>query len=222
MAFLPDELAYAVAAWVHFEALCKRTSLFSERYLAHPIGQYLIACEGSVVEPEVSHPALAGRRADFAIKNPNHSLRDIFETKFVTAGRDFTQEIFYDPIRLESASPLLSGGSAWLLIAGLGERIKEDVLEEPGPVGPADPPFQAILGPSLGDPPRVVDIQGSVDPSRGCWRAACVKVGLADCPARMLVELLGQAPIDPAIGDDKWTCLVWKISHANPRATFQF
>lgn len=223
MPFLPDELAHAVAAWVHFEALCKRANLFDEAYLAHAIGQYLIACDGDLVETEVPHTTLGGgRRADFGIKNQNNTLRDIIETKFVTAKRNFTQEIFDDLIRLENASTVIVGGSAWLLMVGIGTELKAQILEEPGPAGMLGPTFQEILGSPLGDPPRTVDIQGSVNPIRGQWEAACTKAGIADCPVNLLVELLGQAPIDPAIGEDKWTCLVWRISHANPRMTFHF
>lgn len=127
----PQELAEAVAHWLRFEHLCRRNVLFTERHMAHAIGQYLLVAHDGLVEPEAPHPELERRSIDFAIRTEDRlRFQDVIETKLVTDQRDFREEIYRDMLRLELACPHLDGGAAWLLIAGLGEHLKTTMFAD--------------------------------------------------------------------------------------------
>ena len=242
----PQELAEAVSHWLRFEQLCRRRVLFNERYMAHTIGQYLIGVHADHVRIEVPHPKLSKKRIDFAIcADDDSELVDVIETKLVSANRDFRQEIYDDLVRLELANPYLMGGAAWLLIAGLGVDIKKWVVSDgsdaeaevpvPGPLiegdgfvilsdsNPVEPapaafPFQGILAPFSSDDPITVAVQASAGEVRHSWKKAfesCNNEG----PASFITHLEGRWLFDDAIDDERWNCMVWRISSEEPRVT---
>lgn len=103
------KLAEAVTAWLHFEKLCGREPLFSERYLAHAIGQFLIARYGRRVRSEYEHPVLAPAmkgpgnrpRIDFVVMHEkSEEIELAIETKWVSSSTSLVRDIVRDVVRL--------------------------------------------------------------------------------------------------------------------------
>ncbi len=103
----PRELVEAVGSWLHFEAMCGRTELFSEQYLSYPIGQYLSGKYGDRLRTEFPHPVLSqlrtGRgdkpRLDFAVLDDD-AIRLAVETKWLGPTSSL-ESILRDLVRLE-------------------------------------------------------------------------------------------------------------------------
>ena len=219
---LPQALAEAVAHWLRFEELCGRQVLFSERHMAHAIGQFLLARYGNNVVPECSHPVLPRKLIDFAVHDPNsNNLVDVIETKLVNDKRDFRQEIYNDLVRLELAANHTADTNAWMLIAGWGEHFKQKVVCEPedGQLSPLD----GILHHYKQEEPQVVEIAQSNAPERALWQRSFQDLKLADSgiegPACIRTQLQGRWLFDAAVYDDNWMCMVWQVSSSNPRET---
>lgn len=56
---LASDLPRAVTSWLTFESACNRQELFSEYYLAKPIGEYLQANTVGILKSEYDHPVLS-------------------------------------------------------------------------------------------------------------------------------------------------------------------
>lgn len=125
-------LTEGVGAWLNFEAACDRTALFSERYLAHPIGQILNAVSGGRTLAEYPHPLLAplktsaGRRpeVDFVVVDDQKQVTVAVESKWIGATTPPIEKIFWDLIRLEM---LANQGVECLFVLG-GKRKKLEAL----------------------------------------------------------------------------------------------
>ncbi len=102
-------LTQGVGAWLHFENACGRSELFSEKYMASPIGQILYARSGNRVHAEVKHPVLAklakgpGRRPeiDFAVYDQHPKVSIAVESKWIGSTTPSVKSILWDLIRLE-------------------------------------------------------------------------------------------------------------------------
>ncbi|UUO07891.1 hypothetical protein M4951_06140 [Blastopirellula sp. J2-11] len=223
--------------------------------MAHTIGQYLIGSHGERAGIEVPHPSLPRRKIDFAVyaDEKNLLLDDVIETKLVSSGRDFRQEIYDDLVRLELACSAIHAGGAWLLIAGMGGDIKKWVVsdgsEEVSDSGDtkgkhADDlpikgdgfvilpssesksnkpnqlnyPFKGILAPFSSDDPQAVDVKGAEGESREFWRKSFEKCD-GNGPSSFTTHLQGRWLFDDAIDDERWNCMVWRISSSTPRET---
>ena len=128
------KLVEATASYMRFEQLCHRTELFSESYLAHPIGQFLLARHGSNVRSEWPHPILSegktgpGRRpaVDFAVLAEDRKTPAIaIEAKWLGSANDILEQIVRDIIRLELLVWKYKT-EAYFLLAGT--RRKADAL----------------------------------------------------------------------------------------------
>ncbi len=103
------QLVEATGVWLHFEYLCGRNVLFSESYLAYPIGQYLKARFGDHLYPEYVHPVLASLRSgrgdkpriDFAVIDDTERIKFAVETKWLNTSTSLTEQIIRDLVRLE-------------------------------------------------------------------------------------------------------------------------
>jgi len=102
-------LTQGVGAWLHFENACGRSELFSERYMASPIGQILYARSGNRAHAEVKHPVLEklakgpGRRPeiDFVVYDRHHKVSIAVESKWIGSTTPSIKSILWDLIRLE-------------------------------------------------------------------------------------------------------------------------
>ncbi|KQW65502.1 hypothetical protein ASE17_19365 [Phenylobacterium sp. Root77] len=129
-------LTGGVGAWLNFEAACDRTALFSEKYLAHPIGQILNAASGGRTLAEYQHPVLgplktsAGRRpeVDFVVINEKREVVVAVESKWIGATTPPVDKIFWDLIRLEM---LASQGIRAIFVLGGKRRKLETFFAHP-------------------------------------------------------------------------------------------
>jgi len=102
-------LTQGAGAWLQFEHACDRGGLFSEKYLAHPIGQILSARSGNRAIAEYKHPVLAplakgaGHRpeVDFVVCEPYPRVSIAVESKWIGRTKPSLQSILWDMIRLE-------------------------------------------------------------------------------------------------------------------------
>ncbi|MBX5206838.1 hypothetical protein [Rhizobium sp. NZLR11] len=107
-------LTNGVGAWLNFEAACSRTSLFSEKYMAHPIGQILNAASRGRTVAEFKHRVLAqqmtsrGRRpeVDFVVLDADNQVTLAVESKWIGRTMPSVEKIFWDLIRLEMLANL--------------------------------------------------------------------------------------------------------------------
>lgn len=95
------KLVEAINSWLDFEVMCKREGLFSECYMAYPIGQFLSAYYKHNLTAEYLHPILAplkaGRgdkpRIDFAVIDDNEQLVLAIETKWLSSSQTLVRDI---------------------------------------------------------------------------------------------------------------------------------
>lgn len=121
----PNKIALGLNAWLTFEQMCKRAPIFSESYLAFPIGQLLGARYGGKLVAEHPHPVLApiktGRgdkpRLDFAVLREDGSVDVAIETKWLSSSTTLRRDIIRDLVRLELARESV-GCEAWMILAG--------------------------------------------------------------------------------------------------------
>lgn len=102
-------LAHGVGSWLQFEQACGHSGLFSEKYLAQPIGHILSGRSGNRALAEYTHPVLGsaasgpGRRPaiDFAVCNPYPKVEIGVESKWIGKTQPDVESIVWDIIRLE-------------------------------------------------------------------------------------------------------------------------
>jgi hypothetical protein len=144
---LKSRLVHGLAGWLAFEFRCERGHLFSEYYLAQPIGQLLRESQrqglpGGLpkvsVRAEVDHPVLTvesvpGRRPaiDFVVYSAGSSWEDdvvepllAVETKWAGYSKVTTKALIWDAFRL-AAYHAKTGVPGLLVLAG-----KRDVLAD--------------------------------------------------------------------------------------------
>jgi hypothetical protein len=101
--------AQGVGSWLQYEHACGHSGLFSEKYLAQPVGHILSGRSGNRALAEYTHPVLAeeaggpGRRpaVDFVICNPYPRVQIAVESKWIGITRPDVENIVWDLIRLE-------------------------------------------------------------------------------------------------------------------------
>ena len=102
-------LADGVGSWLQYERACGHSGLFSEKYLAQPVGHILSGRSGNRTLPEYTHSTLAshtrrtGRRPaiDFAVCDPYPSVAIGVESKWIGSTTPSAESIAWDLIRLE-------------------------------------------------------------------------------------------------------------------------
>lgn len=125
-------LAEGTSSWLNYEFQCRRGDLFSEKYLAQPVGQLLTAAfpalTGRRVQAEVNHPVLApaakaGRKPqlDFCIFKGS-TIAVAVECKWSSRGDLDIADIFWDLIRLELVS-YATGADCYFVLAGFRKRL---------------------------------------------------------------------------------------------------
>ncbi len=128
---LPNKIALALNSWLTFEQMCGREPLFSEAYLAYPMGQFLGSEFGSRLVAEFPHPILAplktGRgdkpRIDFAVVRSDGRVEIAIETKWLSSSQTLQRDIIRDLVRLEL---MVSNqdSEAWLVVAGEASKFE--------------------------------------------------------------------------------------------------
>ena len=106
---LGRKLAEGVGGWLQFEFHCHRSEVFSEKYLAAPVGQILSAAFGTHIYAEMNHPYLtnfaegSGRRPqiDFVVCDPYPNIKIAVESKWVGRTGLKLEHVIWDMLRLE-------------------------------------------------------------------------------------------------------------------------
>ena len=114
-----------IGSWLHYEFLCGREELFSEKYLSYPIGQYLRNKFSHDLKVEYPHPLLnrGGRgdkkRIDFAVVEEGEKIKVAIETKWVNgqSTASLISSIIKDIIRLELLSNAYKA-DCFMILAG--------------------------------------------------------------------------------------------------------
>ncbi|MDY3879924.1 MAG: hypothetical protein SOZ39_02140 [Desulfovibrio piger] len=130
---LASDLPRAVTSWLTFESACNRQELFSEYYLAKPIGEYLQANTVGILKSEYDHPVLssydAGRnpQIDFVIlrNGQNSNICFALEVKWIrreTISQTIPR-IYNDILRLRLLVSSISNAQFYFLISGLRDDI---------------------------------------------------------------------------------------------------
>jgi len=102
-------LAHGVGSWLEYEMACGHGGLFSEKYLAQPIGHILSGRSNRRVLAEYRHPILSesmrgpGRRPaiDFVVCDPYPTVKLGVESKWIGKTSVAVDDIVWDLIRLE-------------------------------------------------------------------------------------------------------------------------
>lgn len=127
---LARKLSEGVGAWLQFQYACNNSGLFSEKYLAEPIGRILSSLTNERVMAEYPHPVLAplatgsGRRpaVDFVVCEPYPDVKFAIESKWVGQTKPSVQSIAWDLIRLEQIAHLF-GARCYFLLAGMKRSL---------------------------------------------------------------------------------------------------
>ncbi|MBU0673152.1 MAG: hypothetical protein KJ950_00745 [Proteobacteria bacterium] len=131
-----SEVVDGLAGWLNFEMRAKRDNLFSEAYLANPLGQLLNASFPGRILTEMQHPILAdkmqgpGKRpqVDFVVTG-NYGKWDLaIETKWISKSPTLHQDIIKDVIRLDLLVPTYAREGI-LIVAG-NKRDFSDFFED--------------------------------------------------------------------------------------------
>src|SRR3954470_3048856 len=129
---LARKLAEGVGGWLQLEFHCHRSEVFSEKYLAAPIGQILSAEFGLKAYAEVPHPVLAafakrpGRKPeiDFAVLDPHPTITVAVESKWIGRSSIKAEHLLWDLIRLELLCHHLKAHAIFILGGRRGELDK--------------------------------------------------------------------------------------------------
>lgn len=129
-------LVETIGSWLHFELLCGREELFSERYLSYPIGQFLSNRHGNALRAEYPHPILSEARErrgdkpriDFAVLDSEDNVEVAVETKWLGASTQpvpgtLIPAVIRDILRLELLASHFDT-AAFLIMAGRKRDFK--------------------------------------------------------------------------------------------------
>ncbi|MBK9756753.1 MAG: hypothetical protein IPO88_25285 [Nannocystis sp.] len=119
------QLSEGLSAWLMFGFRCGRGRLFSEYYLAHPIGQ-LLGGHGEHVLAEYPHPVIKSPKGrpiatDFVIMKQDKVPLAI-ESKWAGLGEPQLKDLIWDAFRLEAFCRHTTG-SGLLILAGSTNKI---------------------------------------------------------------------------------------------------
>ncbi len=121
-------IAGGLGGWLAFEFKCGRGYLFSERYLAHAVGQ-LLRGAGEQVRSEVQHPrseVLGGKGRpllmDFEVSNNEGSGVLAVETKWAGTSAVRVEALLWDAVRLAEYHRA-KGAPGVLVLAGIDRKV---------------------------------------------------------------------------------------------------
>lgn len=144
---LARKLAEGTGAWLQYQYACHNSGLFSERFLAEPIGRILSSTTTQHVVAEHPHPVLAplatGRGAkpsvDFVVLDPYPKVRVAVESKWIGKTKPSVRAIMWDLIRLEMIAHA-EGADCFFILGGMKRSLDayfaQDAFAGPKPHAP--------------------------------------------------------------------------------------
>lgn len=226
-------LAQTVYHWLKYQSHCNRSELFCEAYLSQPIGEYCLSLNPECFEAEWPFPKVyqngtrRRRSLDFAVFGPpmvgqQKVMIHAIETKFVTAKRTFTQEVYDDLFRLLWFQPTREPSRCrrWLVVAGYKRNISgNNFLANKVQLGtgrgkPQVHAFRGLLSADLNNHTRKKPIHAARPELRARWVDAAQNFGQKTLPDHITVRLAGRAPSNPRPTEP--SCYVWEIIRPQP------
>lgn len=127
---LARKLAEGTGAWLQYQYACNNSGLFSERFLAEPIGRILSSTTSERVIAEHPHPVLApltktaGAKpsVDFVILDPYPKVKVVVESKWIGKSKPSVKAIIWDLIRLEMIANA-DGADCFFILGGMKRSL---------------------------------------------------------------------------------------------------
>ncbi len=131
----PKSLINAINFWINYERLCKRSVLFSEKYLSVPIGEYLISHYGKSAQIEHYYKYASGSLKnkvrgfliDYVVVE-NKKMKIAIETKWART-KYKAYRIFRDLFRLSIVKHKNPDCKCYFIMAGKKRDLKELINE---------------------------------------------------------------------------------------------
>jgi hypothetical protein len=231
--FSPIHLAQAIVHWLEYQEICGRAELFSEAYMAQPIGEYCLSLSPTHFEPEFVYPAAyqegtrRKRALDFAVlgrnaANTQNVVKHAIETKFVTAKRQFHQEVYDDLYRLAWFQPTREpeGCCRWLVIAGYRKNLDgakflgAKVQLRAGKNQPQIHAFRRLLSTDINNATCTKPVHSADARIRKLWVESATAFGQNELPDSITVRLAGRYPATPR--PTALCCQVWEVQRPQP------
>src|SRR5436853_344047 len=125
-------LSWAVVYWLEYQQLCGHGSLFSESYLAQPIGEFLHLWHNGRALAEYNHPVIVrpgrGRRRQIDYVLLGRNTKEIvaaLEVKWVGDAPLNKQRLIDDLLRLECIASI----NRYFLVVGNSEHIQPNLVD---------------------------------------------------------------------------------------------
>jgi hypothetical protein len=123
-------LSEGTASWLLFEFHCQRGDIFSEKYLATPVGQILSSRYDGRIKAEENHPILAqagadGRppQVDFVVTKADGSYAVVVESKWTGRSSISISQLIWDLVRLELIA-FQSDAECYFVLGGFRKKIQ--------------------------------------------------------------------------------------------------
>ena len=218
---LGRRLAEGVGAWLQYQAHCDNTGMFSERFLAEPIGSILSAWTKERVIAEYQHPILqkhasgSGRRPeiDFVVCADYPRISVAVESKWLGSTRPPAKAIMWDLIRLELLAK--DGAECYFLLGGQRGALEEYFVRKDF-AGPEDR-YSPILR-SDANHLHVLDITPSARHRVPMVKALVERYQEEKFPAKILTTRTRPFPVECL--KNQYQVYVWRIRSAEKRPFF--
>jgi len=122
------KISEGVSGWLLFEFHCFRGLIFSEKYLAYPVGQILNGVTEYKTQTEINHPLTnkaQGRplQVDFVLLE-NSEWKYAIETKWIGDSKISIGSLIWDLIRLQNLFAEHTDIKCYFLLAGFNKKIE--------------------------------------------------------------------------------------------------
>jgi hypothetical protein len=130
----PKTIIDALYFWLNFEQSCLRQSLFNEKHLSYPIGQFLSSRYTTKVRSEYNHPILCENRIkrgkkpkiDFVVCGSLNNIELAIETKWASKSTSLRSDIIKDLLRLSLLTQKYNC-SSYFIFAGKKKFTKSKI-----------------------------------------------------------------------------------------------
>jgi hypothetical protein len=123
-------LSEGTASWLLFEFHCQRGDIFSEKYLATPVGQILASRYEGRIKTEENHPVLAGvglvgrpPQVDFVVTKADGSYAVVVESKWAGRSTISISQLLWDLLRLELIA-YQSHAECYFVLGGFKKKVQ--------------------------------------------------------------------------------------------------
>jgi|GEM_PF-4238787 len=121
------KLLKTISYWLNYEKLCQKESLFNEKYISYPIGQFLRSRFTKGLHTEFMHPYLKSKptgskpKIDFVVVEKIAQICKIkiaIETKWISGSPSLIKDIVRDVLRLALVAEHEDNATCYLIVVG--------------------------------------------------------------------------------------------------------